>query len=72
MLIAGKPLSSRSLVLSHADASPLVIPIDGLTDKQWITTTGGGYFFAPSISALRDVLASRNASSDDGLRPKPQ
>jgi Dyp-type peroxidase family len=25
--------------------------------RQWVTTTGGGYFFAPSISALRDVLA---------------
>jgi Dyp-type peroxidase family len=28
------------------------------TPAQWVTTTGGGYFFAPSISALRDVLAA--------------
>jgi Dyp-type peroxidase family len=27
------------------------------SDRQFVTTTGGGYFFAPSISALRDVLA---------------
>ena len=26
------------------------------TPTQWVTPTGGGYFFAPSISALRDVL----------------
>jgi Dyp-type peroxidase family len=25
---------------------------------DWVIPTGGGYFFAPSISALRDVLAS--------------
>lgn len=24
---------------------------------QWVTPTGGGYFFAPSLSAIRDVLA---------------
>ena len=25
---------------------------------EWVTPTGGGYFFAPSISAIRDVLAA--------------
>jgi deferrochelatase/peroxidase EfeB len=25
---------------------------------EWVTATGGGYFFAPSISAIRDVLAA--------------
>jgi Dyp-type peroxidase family len=28
------------------------------TAKQWVIPTGGGYFFVPSISALRDVLAA--------------
>jgi Dyp-type peroxidase family len=27
-----------------------------ITPTQWVIPTGGGYFFAPSISALRDVL----------------
>jgi Dyp-type peroxidase family len=27
------------------------------TDRQWVIPTGGGYFFMPSISALRDVIA---------------
>jgi Dyp-type peroxidase family len=26
------------------------------TDKEWVIPTGGGYFFLPSVSALRDVL----------------
>ena len=25
---------------------------------EWVTPTGGGYFFAPSLSAIRDVLAA--------------
>ena len=25
---------------------------------EWVTSTGGGYFFAPTISAIRDVLAA--------------
>jgi hypothetical protein len=28
------------------------------TKDEWVTPTGGGYFFAPSISAIRDVLAA--------------
>jgi hypothetical protein len=24
--------------------------------QQWVMPTGGGYFFTPSISAIRDVL----------------
>jgi deferrochelatase/peroxidase EfeB len=27
------------------------------TDAQWIVPTGGGYFFIPSITALREVLS---------------
>lgn len=29
------------------------------TSAQWIVPTGGGYFFVPSLSALRDVLAPK-------------
>ena len=25
--------------------------------RQWVKPTGGGYFFAPSISAIRDILS---------------
>lgn len=28
------------------------------TNAQWIVPTGGGYFFVPSLSALRDVLSA--------------
>ena len=27
------------------------------TNQEWIIPTGGGYFFMPSISALREVIA---------------
>lgn len=30
--------------------------------KQWVTPTGGGYFFAPSISALKHVLSAEDSS----------
>lgn len=29
-----------------------------VTDKEWVIPTGGGYFFVPSISALRDVIGA--------------
>jgi deferrochelatase/peroxidase EfeB len=31
-------------------------PIIG-ADRPWVTPTGGGYFFAPPLSAIADVLA---------------
>ena len=31
------------------------------SSKQWIISTGGGYFFVPSISTLRDLLGGRRA-----------
>ena len=30
-----------------------------LPEKQWVTATGGGYFFAPSQSAMRDILVGQ-------------
>jgi Dyp-type peroxidase family len=32
-------------------------PVEISTDKEWVIPTGGGYFFLPSISALKDVLS---------------
>jgi Dyp-type peroxidase family len=29
-----------------------------VTDKEWVIPTGGGYFFVPSISALRNVIGA--------------
>jgi hypothetical protein len=31
--------------------------------QEWVIPTGGGYFIAPSISALRDVLSVPPAST---------
>jgi deferrochelatase/peroxidase EfeB len=46
---------TRKFKLKGTDGSieEIEAPID------WVIPTGGGYFFAPSISALRDVLTNR-------------
>lgn len=52
-IIGQTPDQQRSLQLLTADQSD-AIPVTA--PRQWVTPTGGGYFFAPSLSALRDVL----------------
>ncbi|HEY9742435.1 MAG TPA: Dyp-type peroxidase [Coleofasciculaceae cyanobacterium] len=44
---------ARSLKLTGSDNSTETIKLM----QDWVIPTGGGYFFAPSISALKDVLA---------------
>jgi Dyp-type peroxidase family len=44
---------ARKVVLFAPDGSEGQV----VAPRQWVTTTGGGYFFAPSVSAVRDVLA---------------
>ena len=36
------------------------------TSADWVIPTGGGYFFAPSLKALRNVLGSRNRAEPSG------
>ncbi|QNK64402.1 Dyp-type peroxidase [Pedobacter sp. PAMC26386] len=35
-------------------------PVNLSTSDQWITPTGGGYFFSPSLSAITHVLSESN------------
>jgi deferrochelatase/peroxidase EfeB len=55
LIIGQAPDGSRTL-----DLASIVAGNPSATVKapiQWVTPTGGGYFFAPSISAIREKLA---------------
>jgi len=45
----------RQVEIQGNDGSTEVINIP----LEWVTPTGGGYFFAPSLSALKTVLSAR-------------
>lgn len=57
ILIGGKPLAARTLVLSNENGDPYEVPIHQVATRPWVTATGGGYFFAPSISTITHLLA---------------
>jgi deferrochelatase/peroxidase EfeB len=45
---------TRTVDLPDANGRIVTLPLD----REWVTPAGGGYFFAPPISAVRDVLGS--------------
>jgi hypothetical protein len=57
------PLLGQRFDNSGVNRRVIQIPDSGASlqevevDATWITPTGGGYFFSPSISALHDVLS---------------
>lgn len=58
MLVGQNTASDRSR-FAYVRATGIDCPISTSNNavKDWVIATGGGYFFAPSISALRDVLS---------------
>jgi hypothetical protein len=57
LVIGGKPLAARTLVISNPSGEPYRIPVAGAGIRSWVTATGGGYFFAPAVSTIAEVLA---------------
>jgi deferrochelatase/peroxidase EfeB len=53
LIIGQTPGQPRQFELDTASGGSNTFP----APQQFVVATGGGYFFAPSISALRDVLA---------------
>jgi Dyp-type peroxidase family len=48
------PGRARTFALGRGDGTFAVLALP----SEWVRVTGGGYFFSPSISALRDVLSA--------------
>jgi deferrochelatase/peroxidase EfeB len=55
IIIGQTPNQIRSIELPATIAGEQPVTVTAPT--QWVIPTGGGYFFAPSVPALRDILA---------------
>jgi Dyp-type peroxidase family len=60
MLIGQTETGSREIELLAPDGAAHIVT----APMEWVVTTGGGYFFAPSVSAIRDVLGDANRDGD--------
>jgi hypothetical protein len=61
LLVGQNPADDRRIrtatLLTHRGGSITSHEITTDTGRQWVFATGGGYFFAPSLTALSDVIA---------------
>jgi len=58
MVIGQAPTQDRvRFCVIHDGSGTSRLTTAGVMAKEWIVATGGGFFFSPSISAVRDVLA---------------
>ena len=48
----GEAPRTRTVTIAADDGSREVLTLD----REWVIPTGGGFFFAPSISTIKDVL----------------
>jgi Dyp-type peroxidase family len=51
-----QPAAQRRRTITFASENGALVALE--VSGEWVIPTGGGYFFAPSISAIRDVLTS--------------
>lgn len=56
-IIGQNPNGNREFTLTFPDAAQNVQSVRLKTTENWVVPTGGGYFFAPSIEALENVLS---------------
>lgn len=65
-LLVGQERGKRTATLRPPEAGPVEIS----TERVWIVPTGGGYFFSPSVSALKAIASGKVGPSARRSRPR--
>lgn len=56
----GQDRQRRCIVLGAAVGSSKLAVASIVADEEFVVPTGGGYFFSPSITALRETLGAND------------
>jgi Dyp-type peroxidase family len=71
MLVGQGPGTRDRFIYTQTAEGEIRVDTAGFQSKDWVVATGGGYFFAPSLSAMRDVLGAQPFVADAQAKPSP-
>jgi Dyp-type peroxidase family len=62
----GEARHRQATIRTEGEARPFERPLHARGGvEEWVITTGGGYFFAPSINALKNVLSAPLSAAEE-------